>query len=86
MATFRHLCKKNSSIFDVVQDFYYVTKFQNMGSEHEYNMLWIKNAPIYGVHDNHEILAFVDKYISCDVCLLPKDLQDSQTHQHKCTC
>ncbi len=43
-------------------------------------MLWIKNAPIYGVHDNHENVAFVDKYMSCDVCLLPKDLQDSQTH------
>lgn len=43
-------------------------------------MLWIKNAPIYGVHDNHEIVTFVYKYISYDVCLFPKDLQDSQTH------
>jgi hypothetical protein len=51
-----------------------------MGSEHEHNMLWIKNAPIYGVHDNHENVAFVDKYISCDVCLLPKDLHNSQIH------
>jgi hypothetical protein len=80
MVAFRNLCKKDSSIFGVVQYFYYVIEFQNRGSEHDHDMLWIKNAPIYSVHDNHEIVAFVDKYISCDVCLLPKDLQDSQTH------
>ncbi len=48
-----------------------------MGSEHDHNMLWIQNAPIYGVYDNREIVTFFDKYISYDVCLLPKDLQDS---------
>jgi hypothetical protein len=41
MAAFKNLCKTYSLIFGVVQDFYYVTKFQNMGTEHDHNMLWI---------------------------------------------
>jgi hypothetical protein len=27
-------------------------EFQNCGSEHDHGILWIKNAPMYGVHTN----------------------------------
>ncbi len=61
-------------------EFFLVTKFQNHGSEHDHGFLWIKNAPMYGVHTNEEIEQFVNMYISCDVSLLPNPLQNAQQH------
>jgi hypothetical protein len=34
-------------------------------------MLWIKDAPVNDVNTNEKIENFVNKYISCDVSLLP---------------
>jgi hypothetical protein len=65
---------------------FFVTKFQNHGSEHCHGLLWIKNAPMYGVHTNEKIEQFIDMYISCDVSLLPNPLQNAQQHQHTCLC
>jgi hypothetical protein len=63
-----------------------ITKFQNRGSEHDHGLLWIKNAPLYGVHTNEKIERFIDMYIFYDVSLLPNPLQNAQQHQHTCTC
>jgi len=52
MATFRNLLKKDSSIFGKVDDFYFVTKFQNRRTEHAHDLLWIKNGPTYDVDSN----------------------------------
>jgi hypothetical protein len=57
---------------------FFVTEFQNCGSEHDYELLWIKNAPMFGMHINEKIEKFVDMYISCDVSLLPNPLQNAQ--------
>ncbi len=63
-----------------------VIKFQNSGSEPDHGLLWIKDAPIYGINTNEEIENFVNKYISCYVSLLPITLQNAQQHQHTQTC
>ncbi len=42
---------------------FFITNFQNRGSERDHGFLWIKNAPMYGVHTNEEIEKFVDMYI-----------------------
>ncbi len=44
------------------------------------------NVPMYGMHTNEEIEWIVNVYISYDVSLLPNRLQNSQQHQHTCTC
>jgi hypothetical protein len=41
-------------------------------------LLWIKNAPMYGVHTNEKIEQFINTYISCDVSLSSNLLQNSQ--------
>jgi hypothetical protein len=61
------LFNKDPSIFEQVCDFFFVTKFQICGNEHDHGLLWIKDAPIYGINTNEEIKIFVNKYISCDV-------------------
>ncbi len=49
------LFNKDRSIFKQVCDFFFVIKFQNRGNEHENGLLWIKNAPIYGINTNIKI-------------------------------
>jgi hypothetical protein len=74
------------NIYIYIYIYFLVTEFQNCGSEHDHGLLWIKNAPMYGMHINEKIEKFVDMYISYDVSLLPNPLQNAQQHQHTCTC
>ncbi len=82
------LCKLLSltnTLFGQVEDIFFVTKFQGRRSEHDHGLLWIKDAPKYGININYEIESFVDIYIICDNFLLPKTLHESQFHCHKWT-
>ncbi len=63
-------------------DFFFIIEFQNCGSEYDHGLLWIKDAPIYGINTYEELKFFVDKYISCNLMLLPITLQNAQQHQH----
>ncbi len=83
MAAFHNLLKKDSSIFDKVDDFYFITKFMNRGSEHGHGLLWIKNGPMYGVDNNETIEQFVDKYVRFNNSLLLFHLKDLQMHKHR---
>ncbi len=82
---FRTLFNKDPSIFWTSTWFFFVTNFQNCGSEHDHGLLWIKDAPIHGINTNEKIKMFVNKYISCNVSLLPITLQNAQQHQHTST-
>jgi hypothetical protein len=42
---------------------YFVIEFENHESEHDHGLLWIKNAPTYGMHTNEKIEWFVNMYI-----------------------
>jgi hypothetical protein len=86
MVAFRNLLKKDSSIFGKVDDFHFITKFQNRGSEHDHGLLWIKNGPMYGVDSNETIEQFVNKYVISNNSLFPLHLKDLQMHKHKQTC
>ncbi len=46
---------KDYSIFGSISSSFLVLEFQNSGNEHDHGLLWIKNAPMYGVHTNEEI-------------------------------
>jgi hypothetical protein len=85
----KHLAFTNLSqniiIFLGIFLFFFITKFQNCGSKHDHGLLWIKNAPMYGVHTNEEVEWFVNIYISCDISLLPNASKNAQ-HQHICRC
>jgi hypothetical protein len=57
---------KDNSIFGHLLKKFFVTKFQNHGSQHEHGFLWVANAPIYGLDSNNAIENFVNKYMSYD--------------------
>lgn len=69
-----------------IDDFFYVTEFQNRGSENEHGLIWIKSAPIYGRNWNIDVENFVDKYLSTHSLILPKELRTIQNHCHIRTC
>jgi hypothetical protein len=77
---------KNNSVFGHLLDFFFLIEFQSHGSQHDHGLLWVANAPIYGLDSNNAIENFVDKYISCDNNKLALNLRETQTHRHKKTC
>jgi hypothetical protein len=46
---------KDHYSFGHISNFYFVIELQNYGNEHNHGILWIKDAPMYGVHTNEEI-------------------------------
>jgi hypothetical protein len=73
-------------LFGKVSDNYFVTKFQNRGSEREHGLLWIEDAPIYGKYSDSEIVKFLDKYITCDIDHLHQYLAKLYRHSHTRSC
>jgi len=63
-----------------------VTEFQNRGSEYDHGLLWVANAPTYGLDFNKIIENFVDKYITCDNEKLTPNFCEAQQYHHKKTC
>ena len=45
-------------------------EFQARGSPHAHCVLWVKDAPKYGVDDTDDVCQFIDKYITC---VIPAD-------------
>jgi hypothetical protein len=46
------------------EDYFYVKEFQNRGSKHGNQLIWIKFAPLYDEDTNDDIEKFVDLYLS----------------------
>ncbi len=57
-----------------------------MKVKHDHGLLWVANAPIYGLDSNNAIEDFVEKYISYDNNKLAPKFCEVQTHRHKKTC
>ncbi len=55
MKCFQNLCMKDNTIFGPLLDFFFVTKFENCGIEHVHGLLWVANAPTYGLNSNNLI-------------------------------
>jgi hypothetical protein len=77
---------KDNLIFGHLLKKFFVTKFQNHESQHDHGLLWVVNAPIYGLDSNNAIENFVEKYISYDNNKLAPNFREAQTHRHKNTC
>lgn len=63
---FQTLCMKDDRIFVILLEFFFVTEFKSCGSKYCHGLLWVANAPIYGVYSNRAIVNFIDKYIMYD--------------------
>ena len=72
-----------------IADWFYRVEYQQRGSPHIHMLIWLENAAVFGVNDDHEVTAFVDNIISCskpshNPTLL--QLVNRQVHRHSHTC
>jgi hypothetical protein len=70
-----------------MKDWFYRVEYQQRGSPHIHMLIWLENAPIFGV--DKDVIAFIDQIITCtkpenDSKLL--ELVNRQTHRHSHTC
>ncbi|VDI28359.1 Hypothetical predicted protein [Mytilus galloprovincialis] len=63
-------------------DFFYRVEFQQRGSPHIHILIWIENAPVYESDSNEDVVAFIDKYVSCSLLENDTSLVNLQVHKH----
>lgn len=65
-------------------------EFQARGSPHAHCVIWVKDAPKFGVSEDSEVCAFIDKYISCAIPKEEGKLKELvlllQQHKHSSYC
>ena len=72
-----------------IGDWFYRVEYQQRGSPHIHMLIWLEDAPVFGVDDDHRVTDFIDKIISCKH---PADnpellkLVNRQIHRHSHTC
>ena len=70
-----------------LEDFFYRVEFQHRGSPHIHMLMWISNAPQYGISPDLDVTNFVDKFSSCSSVISDNtSFIDVQTHKHSRTC
>ncbi len=52
MKCFCKLLSSTNTLFGQVKDFFFIIEFQSKGNEHNHGLLWIKDAPKYGINSN----------------------------------
>jgi len=68
-------------------DYFYRVEFQQRGSPHIHMLVWIENAPKFGVNSNEEISLYVNQFFHC--CSKNDalgSLNELQFHKHSRTC
>ena len=72
-----------------IADWFYRVEYQQRGSPYIHMLIWLENAPVFGVNDDEEVTAFIDSIITCSK---PSDnptllqLVSRQMHRHSHTC
>ena len=65
-------------------------EFQARGSPHAHCVIWVKDAPKYGVDHDSKVCNFIDQYVSCKVpkedCKLKELVLLLQRHKHSSYC
>ena len=82
----KYVLKNNLCPVGDIADFFYRVEFQQRGSPHVHMLIWIKNAPVYGSTSDADVIAFIDKYVSCYKDDSVSALINYQTHRHAKTC
>ena len=87
---FQDVLKSKAKPLGEIVDYAIRVEFQSRGSPHAHCVLWVKDAPKYGVDSNEDVCAFIDQYVSCaipaDDCKLKELLLMVQQHRHSSYC
>ena len=72
-----------------IKDWFYRVEYQQRRSHHVHMLIWLENAPVFGVAKDEDVIAFIDQIITGskpenDAKL--SELVNRQTHRHSHTC
>ena len=72
-----------------IKDWFYRVEYQQRGSRDVHMLMWLEDAPVFGVDEDENVASFIDKIVSCrkpddDTTLL--NLVNRQMHRHSHTC
>ena len=79
----------NALPFGQISDWFYRVEYQQHGSPHIHMLIWLKDAPVFGVNGDDTITAFIDNIISCQKPsnnIELRNLVNRQIHRHSHTC
>ncbi|XP_028418500.1 uncharacterized protein LOC114543885 [Dendronephthya gigantea] len=72
-----------------IKDWFYRVEYQQRGSPHIHMLIWLENAPVFGVDKDEDVVAYIDSIITCskpeddtellDLILYPLDGDISST-------
>ena len=72
-----------------ISDWFYRVEYQQRGSPHIHMLIWLKDAPVFGVDDDALVTDFIDQIITCQWPDNNPELQklvNRQIHRHSHTC
>jgi hypothetical protein len=70
MNIFHKLIRNIDLIFGKVKDYFFMNEFQLGSLLHDHGLLWVQNAPTFGVSKNEKLECFVNKYLTIDETML----------------
>lgn len=89
-AVFKELILRKNGVLGNVIHFWRRIEYQRRGAPHVHCFVWVKDSPKLGVAPDHEVTAFIDKYITCR---MPDEISEVvlydrvvrfQTHKRPC--
>ena len=86
---FNEFLKSTAKPLGEILDYAIRVEFQARGSPHAHTVIWVKDAPKYGVDEDSDVVAFTDKYITCakpDDGKLRELVLMLQEHKHSTYC
>ena len=73
---FQGFLKSTAKPLGEIADYAIRIEFKARGSPHAHCVIWVKDAPEYGVDHDSQVCDFIDQYVSCK---LPKEERTSVT-------
>ena len=86
---FRKFLLSNLSPLGKIEDWFYRVEFQQRGSPHIHMLVWIKDAPRFGVQSDAAVVGYIDQVITCSKTFNDPHLSElvvRQCHSHSRTC
>ena len=62
---FQYFLKSTAKPLGEIADYAIRIEFQARGSPHAHCVIWVKDAPEYGVDHDSQVCDFIDQYVSC---------------------
>ena len=87
---FNDFLKSSAQPLGKIVDFAIRIEFQSRGSPHAHTLIWVEEAPKFGIDDNKLVCDFIDKYVTCSIPREEGKLKEQvlllQQHKHSSYC